>query len=106
MFMTRQFTQRSPGFLPRGLHEYFPAFGPLKYFLPGYFCGTLIGSRLNTYSSDFVNQIMVSYRPENRRLQCNPCSKCHIIRFLIFRPRPLKVGYKTESRGIMEPSST
>ncbi len=24
---------RSPGFLPRGLHEYLPAFGHLKYFL-------------------------------------------------------------------------
>ena len=30
----------SLGFFPFGLHEYCPAFGPLKYFLPGYFWGT------------------------------------------------------------------
>ena len=31
----------------RGLQEYWPAFGPLKCFLPGYFCGTRTSSRLN-----------------------------------------------------------
>ena len=38
--------QTSPGFLPNGLHESWPAFGPLKYFLPGYFDGTRIELRL------------------------------------------------------------
>ena len=34
------------GCFPRGLPESWPTFGPLKYFFPGYFEGTLIGSKL------------------------------------------------------------
>ena len=37
----------SPGFLPFGLPESLPAFGPLKCRLPGYLDGTRIGSRWN-----------------------------------------------------------
>ena len=48
------------GFLPSGLQVYCPLFGPLKAFLPGYFCGTRIGSRLKTYWSPLVNQTIVS----------------------------------------------
>src|SRR5579862_654890 len=46
LFLTFGKIQTSPGFLPRGLHDNWPTLGPLKYFLPGYFNGTRMGSRL------------------------------------------------------------
>src|SRR3972149_12008693 len=61
LLLTFGITHKSPGFLPSGLQEYWPVFGPLKYFFPGYFWGIRTGSRLKTYSSDFVNHIIVSY---------------------------------------------
>ena len=81
-----------PRILSPGLQENLPGIGPLKYFLPGYFCGTRTGSKSKTYSSDFVNHTMVSYRPENRLEQCNPCSKCQMIRLRIRSPRLVKIG--------------
>src|SRR3990172_3969220 len=58
LLFTFGITHKSPGFLPSGLHEYWPAFGPLKYFFPGYFWGTRTASRLNTQLSDLVNQMI------------------------------------------------
>src|SRR6266850_7759328 len=91
-------THTSPGFFPSGLPEYWPCLGPLKCFLPGYFCGTRTESKLNTYLS-LVSHMIVSYRPENLREQCSPCSKCQTIRFLILSSSRLNVGHSAMSRG-------
>ena len=45
LLLTLGISQTSLGFLPNGLHDNSPAFGPLKCRLPGYFGGTLMGSR-------------------------------------------------------------
>src|SRR3989344_8999480 len=95
--------QTSPGFFPRGLHESWPALGPLKYFLLGYFCGTRTPSSLKMYSSSLVNQFIDSYRPENRLEQCRPCSKCQMILFLILRLNFRKTGYRGVSNGTISP---
>src|ERR1035437_6085920 len=83
----------SEGFLPSGLPDSSPFFSPLKWRLPGYFAGILIGSRLNVYvsGSPLENQRIVSYRPDSRLLACRPCPKCQMMRLRSLKPASLKM---------------
>ena len=49
----------------KGVPKVCPCSGPLYALLLGYICGILTGSKLKVYSSDKVNQSIVSYLPEN-----------------------------------------
>src|SRR5436189_4505540 len=77
--------------------SFVPCFGNLTHFfassrlMHGFAKRTVRQLAIEKYSSPFVNQSIVSCRPEKRTEQCNPCSKCQMMRLRRCRLTPSRV---------------